>query len=193
MVIRQQLYTVDDVWEIAHQAKNENNHYDLIEGELFEMPPPGGVHGRLASKISRYLGTYADEHDLGEVTVETGYHPPENRQTLLSPDVAFLSKSRVPDPFPDKYIPVMPDLAVEIVSPSDALKQVRQKAVVYLQNGVRLVWIVHPTEKGVDVCRSVEGTRLDIEFIGQDGVLYGEGVLKGFELKVSLLFPVEGG
>ena len=190
MVIHQHIYTVDDVWNIAHQPDNENNHYDLIEGELYEMPPPGGVHGRLASKFSRYLGIFADEHDLGEVTVETGYHPPNNRKTLLSPDVAFVRKARVPDPFPEKYIPVMPDLAVEIVSPSDSLKQVRQKAMIYLQNGTHLVWIVLPNEKGVDVCRSVEGSRLDIEFVGQDGVLLGEAILPDFELDVSLLFPI---
>jgi len=191
MVIQQHLYTVNDVWNIAHQPENENNHYDLIDGELFEMPASGGVHGRLASKISRYLGIYADEHDLGEVTVETGYHPPDNRNTLLSPDVAFLSKAKVPDPFPDKYIPVMPDLAVEIVSPSDALKQVRRKATTYLQNGTQLVWIVIPSEKGIDVCRTVTGARLDIEFVGQDGVLSGEDVLPDFELTVGVLFPIE--
>lgn len=190
MVIRQHIYSVDDVWEIAHQPENEVNHYDLIEGELFEMPPPGGVHGRLASKISRYLGIFADEHNLGEVTVETGYHPPDNRKTLLSPDVAFLSKAKVPDPFPDKYIPVMPDLAVEIVSPSDALKQVRRKASIYLQNGTRLVWIVLPSEQGVDVCRSVDGAQLNIEFVGQDGVLSGEDILPNFELHVSALFHI---
>ncbi len=189
MVIRQQIYTVDDVWEIAHDPQNENNHYDLINGELWEIPPPGGVHGRLASKISRYLGIYADEYDLGEVTVETGYHPKDDRKTLLSPDVAFLSKANVPDPFPEKYIPVMPDLAVEIVSPSDVLKQVRRKAMTYLQHGTKIVWIVLPSEQGVDVCRSVTGSRLDIEFVEQDGVLSGEDVLPKFELNVSILFP----
>lgn len=189
MVIRQHIYTVDDVWDITHRPENENKHYDLINGELWEMPPPGGVHGWLASKISRYLGIFADEHDLGEVTVETGYHPEDDRKTLLSPDVAFLSKAKVPDPFPDKYIPTMPDLAVEIVSPSDALKQVRRKAMIYLEYGAKLVWIVLPSEQGVDVCRSVDGARLDIEFIAQDGVLSGEDVLPDFELKVSLLFP----
>ena len=190
MVIRQQVYTVDDVWEIAHQPENEMNYFDLIEGELFEMSPPGGIHGRLASKISRYIGIFADEHNLGEVTVETGYHPPNNRNTLLSPDVAFLSKAKVPKPFPDKYIPIMPDLAIEIVSPSDALRQVRRKAMIYLQNGAQMVWIVLPSEQGVDVCRSVDGARLDIEFVEQDGVLFGENILPNFELKVSMLFPI---
>ena len=190
MVIEQQLYTVDDVWEIAHQPDNVN-HYELIEGELFEMPPPGYAHGRLAVLMVRYIGNFVEAHGLGEVTVESGYHPPDDRHTLLSPDVAFLSKAKAPHPFWGKYIPVMPDLAIEILSPTDTLQQVRRKAALYLKHGTQLVWIVLPTEKGVDVCRSVDGARLNIEFVGQEGRLSGEQVLPGFELKLERLFPTE--
>ena len=188
MVIQQQLYSVDDVWEMAHQTDSEN-HYDLIDGELFEMPPPGYAHGRLAVLIARYIGNFVEAQELGEVTVESGYHPPDNRHTLLSPDVAFLSKAKAPQPFWGKYIPVMPDLAVEILSPSDTFRQVRRKAAVYLRYGTQLVWIVLPAEKGVDVCRSVDGSRLDIEFVGNEGSLSGEQILPGFELELGLLFP----
>ncbi len=189
MVIQQQLYTADDVWEMVHQAENENTHFELIDGELFEMSPPGGLHGSLASEISHYIWAFVKEHGLGTVTVETGYHPPDNRLTLLSPDVAFLSSAKMPRPLPDKYIPFMPDLAVEILSPTDTLKQVRRKAAVYLHYGTQLVWIVLPTEKGVDVCRSVDGSRLDIEFVGSEGSLSGEQILPGFELDLADLFP----
>ena len=188
MVIQQQLYSVDDVWEMAHQTDSEN-HYDLIDGELFEMPPPGYAHGRLAVLIAHYILNFIQAQELGEVTVESGYHPPDNRHTLLSPDVAFLSKAKAPQPFSDKYIPVMPDLAVEILSPSDTLRQARRKAAVYLRYGTQLVWIVLPAEKGVDVCRSVDGSRLDIEFVGNEGSLSGEQILPGFELELGLLFP----
>ncbi len=188
-IIEQQLYSVDDVWDLAHQAGNENIHHELIDGELFTMSPPGYVHGRLAVLIARYIGNFAEERELGEVTVESGYHPPDNRHTLLSPDVAFVSQAKAPQPFWGKYIPVMPDLAVEILSPTDALRQVRRKAALYLRHGTQLVWIVLPAEKGVDVCRSADGSRLDIEFVGSEGSLSGEQVLPGFELQVELLFP----
>ena len=188
IVIEQQLYTVDDVWELAHQPDNVN-HYELIEGDLFEMPPPGYAHGRLAVKIARYIDIYVEEHQLGEVTVETGYHPPDSRHTLLSPDVAFLSKAKAPHPSWVKYIPVMPDLAIEILSPTDTLRQARRKAALYLRHGTQLVWIVLPDEKGVDVCRAADGPRLNIEFVGQESSLSGEQVLPGFELELGLLFP----
>ena len=188
IAIQQQLYTVDDVWELAHQPDNVN-HYELIEGELFEMLPPGYEHGRLAVEISYYIWAFVKERDLGKVTVETGYHPPDSRHTLLSPDVAFLSKAKAPHPSWVKYIPVMPDLAIEILSPTDTLRKARRKAALYLRHGTQLVWIVLPAEKGVDVCRSVDGPRLNIEFVGQESSLSGEQVLPGFELKLERLFP----
>ena len=190
MVIEQQLYSVDDVWKMAHRTGSEN-HYDLIDGELFEMSPPGGVHGSLAVEISYYIWSFAKERDLGKVTMESGYHPPDSRHTLLSPDVAFLSKAKAPQPFWGKYIPFMPDLAVEILSPTDTLRQVRRKAALYLRHGTQLVWIVLPAEKGVDVCRSVDGARLDIEFVSSEGSLSGEQILPGFALQVGLLFPAK--
>ena len=189
IAIQQRLYTVDDVWELAHQPDNVN-HYELIEGELFEMPPPGYAHGRLAVLIAHYILSFVQAQELGEVTVETGYHPPDGRHTLLSPDVAFLSKAKAPHPSWVKYIPVMPDLAIEILSPTDTLRQARQKAALYLRHGTQLVWIVLPAEKGVDVCRAADGPRLNIEFVGQESSLSGEQVLPGFELKLELLFPI---
>ena len=83
----------------------------------------------------------------------------------------------------------MPDLAVETASPSESLQQIRRKAAIYLDNGTSLVWIALPDEKGVDICRSSDGARLDIEFVGADGKLSGEDVLPGFELELSRLFP----
>ena len=190
IAIQQQMYTVDDVWDLAHQAENENTYFELIEGELFEMPPPGYAHGRLAVIIANHILSFVQAQELGEVTVESGYHPPDSRHTLLSPDVAFLSKAKAPHPFWGKYIPVMPDLAIEILSPTDTLRQARRKAALYLRHGTQLVWIVLPAEKGVDVCRAADGPRLNIEFVGQESSLSGEQVLPGFELKLELLFPI---
>lgn len=95
----------------------------------------------------------------------------------------------MPRPLPEECILVMPDLAVEIAAPGETLGHLRQKAVAYLRRGTSLVWIVLPSARGVDVCRSASGARLDIEFIGADGALSGEDALPGFELELSRLFP----
>ena len=193
MVTQQQVHTVDTVWDLAHAPENDSNRFYLIDGELFELPISGALEGRLTAMIGSHIFGYADEHGLGEVTAHTGYHPPANRLTLLGPNVAFVSEARLSQSLPEKYVPLMPDLAVEVVSPSNSIQQIRRKAAIYLENGTTLVWIVLPAEKGVDVCRSVEGSRLDIEFVGQSGKLTGEGILPGFELEISRLFPVAVG
>ena len=154
------------------------------------MPRPGGVHGQLTALLTFFLQNFVLKHRLGIVTVETGYHPPDTRLTLLAPDVAFLSEAKAPVPFPDKFVPTMPDLAVEIASPSNTLPEIRRKAAVYLEHGARLVWILLPAQKGVEVCRLVEESRLEIEFVPQTGKLSGEELLPGFELELSSLFPL---
>lgn len=189
MAIQEKLYTVDDVWELSHRPENDNKYFYLIAGELFCDMPPGGEHGYLAGELIFRLKSFAAGKDLGKFTVETGYYPPDSRHTVLAPDVAYISKTRAPQPFPKKFVPMMPDLAIEIVSPTDSLQDVRRKAAVYLANGTTLVWIVLPDEQGVDVCRAGDDPGLNIEFVGRDGSLSGEEILPGFELELLLLFP----
>ena len=189
MAIQQKLYTVDDVWELSHRPENENKYFYLIEGELYYDMPPGGEHGNLAFKLAYHLQAFLEEYALGSGTVETGYYPPNERHTLLAPDVAFISKARAPQPFPKNLVPIMPDLAVEIMSPTDSLHDARRKAQEYLAKGTSLVWIVKPADKSVEICRASEGAGLNIEFVGRDGSLSGEDVLPGFELELKLLFP----
>ena len=188
MVLRQRIYDIDDLWQLVHQADNDAIRYELIDGELIEMSPPGGQHGWLATKFARYLDIYAETLDLGEVTVESGYHPSGNRHTLLSPDVAFVSRERAPQPFPEKYIPLMPDLAIEIVSPSNTRKEVNRKTQIYLSNGSQLVWIVQPRRECVEVCRRNEKHGMTRKIVAANETLSGEHVLPGFELELNRLF-----
>lgn len=189
MVIRQQLHTVDSVQHLLRTPEYNRRRFYLIDGELFEMSPVQRIHSRLASRIDRIIGLFVEEHDLGETHVELGFYTAGDRTTLLAPDVAFVSHARLRNQPEDGFLSIMPDLAIEIVSPSNSLRQIRRKARIYLDYGASLVWIVNPTRKGVDVCRSATGARLDIEFVGADGVLSGEDALPGFELELSRLFP----
>ena len=189
MVIRQQLHTVDSVQDLLRTPEYNRRRFYLIDGELFEMSPVKRKHSRTASLLGYFMQDFVLSKDLGEVHTELGFYPAGDRTTLLAPDVAFVSHARLSQQPEDEFLSIMPDLSVEIASPSNTLIQLRRKAQIYLDNGSSLVWIVLPAEKGVDVCRAAEGSRLDIEFVACDGLLSGEDVLPGFELALTKLFP----
>ena len=189
MDIQEKLYTVDDVWRLAQLPENELKHFYLIDGELFWEMAPGYRHGRLEILIGHYLLIYAEEYDLGEVTGEVGYYPANDRNTLLAPDVAFISKKVAPADSHEKFVARMPDLAVEISSPSNTLAELRRKAAVYLANGTELVWLVLPARASVEVWRMGPDGEPASEILDQDGSLTGESVLPGFALELQRLFP----
>lgn len=189
MEIQERLFDVDDVWQLAHDPDNENVYFELIEGELFTMAPPGRRHGLLSTEISFHLRLFLEEHDIGEVTTDSGYYSAADRHTLLGPDVAFMRYDRLPQPPTEKYVSVMPDLAVEIRSPYDTLAKMRRKAEVYLRRGTTLVWIVLPKQGAVEVWRVDDTGDLRSELLGAGDKLTGDEILPGFELQISVLFP----
>ncbi len=83
----------------------------------------------------------------------------------------------------------MPDLAVEIASPSNTSAELRQKAALYLQHGSLMVWLVLPDQNGVEVCHLGEDGQLTVDFIGRESRISGGAVLPGFELEIRRLFP----
>lgn len=188
MAIQEKLYTVDDVWRLAQQPENELKHIYLIDGELFWNMAPGYTHGRLAGHIFRYLLNYAEAHDLGDGSVESGYYPADDRHTLLGPDVAFFRKENAPPADHKRFVPRMPDLAVEIQSPSNTMAELRRKAAVYLAHGSELVWLVLPERASVEVWRRGPDGQPASEMLDKDRSLSGESVLPGFDLELQRLF-----
>ncbi len=189
MAIQEKLYTVDDVWQLALQPENELKRYYLIGGELFWDMPPGFLHGHIAGLIFHYFLIFAEKHDLGKPTVESGYYPADDRTTLLAPDVAFVRKEKVPLANPTQLVAAMPDLAVEIQSPGNTVAELRRKAAVYLEKGTDLVWLVLPERPGVEVWRLGPDGEPASEFVARGNSLSGEPVLPGFELDLHRLFP----
>ena len=189
MVLTEKLYTVDDLWAIDHDPDLEHRKFYLIDGVLYEDDMPGRKHGLIAIEIAFHLRLYTAKHPVGEVTGEVGFHPPETRRTALLPDVAFQRYENLPDPPPEGYVPQMPDLAVEIQSPSESLTKLRQKARAYLENGTTIIWLVQPEKRCVEVCRLDEAGDLQSTFKHQGDVLGGYDIMPGFELAIDQLFP----
>lgn len=174
MVAQEQLVTAEDFAGLP----DDGSRHELVKGAIIEVVRPTFAHGRVQTRIARFLDAFLDNHALGWITTETGYILSRNPDTVRGPDVAFVSKTRLNKPEPDAFIPIAPDLAVEVVSPNDRATEINAKVVEYLQAGTRLVWVVYPDVQNAHVYRP--GGKGEI--IDRDGVLDGEDVLPGFKL-----------
>ncbi len=155
--------------------------YEYIKGELIPMAPTSLEHGYISANLSTLLHLYVRENQLGRVLIsDTGFCVGER---LLIPDVAFVSTDRLPDDS-SKASPVPPDLAIEVVSPTDILRRVEDKVFAYLEAGTQLVWVISPGAKTVTVYRS----ETDITTLTRNDTLSGEEVVEGFTCQVAALF-----
>ena len=161
--------------------ENDVPGYEYAKGELIPMPPATRRHGKISISIIRYLDQYVYENGLGELyTAETAFQVGER---VMKPDVAFVSTAHL-DVDEDEKFPIPPDLAIEVVSPTDVHYRIVRKALDYLEAGTRLVWVLDPIAKAVTVYRS----KSDIETLTHEAMLTGEDVVPGFTCPVENLF-----
>ena len=166
-------------------AMGDIGPYELIDGEMRPMTPPGGEHGRVEIRIGRYLDAYVETHQLGWVIGgEVGLYTRRNPDRVRGVDVAFISHQRLPDGLPKGYLEAAPELIVEIISPNDRWSEMQAKIEEYFQIGVEQVWVVEPERCTVLVYRS----SLEVEKFQEADVLKGEGALEGFTLAVTKIF-----
>ena len=155
-------------------------------GEIIVMPPTGGETGRRnASLIGRFI-IWNEQTKLGEVfDSSTGYKLPNKANR--SPDVSWIKQERwdsLTSEQREKFIPLAPDFALELVSPSDSLADVRAKMREYLDNGVKLGWLINPKAKQVEIYRLGQ----DVELLLSPRSISGEDVLPGFILNLTDIF-----
>ena len=155
--------------------------YEYVKGALIPMPPTSGEHGDISMNLIRHLMPYVYENQLGRVyTSDTGFKIGDR---FLIPDIAFVSSARLPEDRRKAFL-IPPDIAVEIVSPTDVLFRVFEKALTYLSSGTQLVWVIEPVAKTVTVYRS----ETDIKVLTREDTLTGEDVVEDFSCPVSQLF-----
>ena len=147
------------------------------------LSPAGSEHGRIAHRISRRLGDYVERHDLGETyAAETGFRIGSNPDTVRAPDAAFVSRQTLATVEDTAgYLPVAPDLVVEVVSPHDAFSQVESKAAAWLAAGTRIVLVADPGERGLRIYRHGE----PVEILRPGDVFDAGDVVPGWTLAVS--------
>ncbi|PDW04468.1 Uma2 family endonuclease [Candidatus Viridilinea mediisalina] len=158
---------------------------ELVFGEVVETMPPGGIHGAIAALCAAFLIQWNRKAARGVVGVESGFRLSQNPDTVRSPDCSYVQASRVPaEGVPEGFWPIPPDLAVEVVSPSDNAEELQQKVQEYLAAGSALVWVVYPRTRQV-IAHTPDG--LARSFGAEDTLSHAQ-VLPGFSLVVKELF-----
>ncbi len=171
-------------------AMEDEKRYELVDGELVERHA-SGESSHIAVLLIGLLTPYVTKEKLGYLFgADCGFQSfgatTGDAQRVRRPDASFVATGRITQAqYTAGYVPVVPDLAVEIVSPSDRAHELDEKLEEYLQAGVKLVWIIHPKTKTVDVHRP-DGSDSRLR---TGDTLTGEAVIPGFECQVAGLFP----
>ena len=176
-------HTIEDLWELSHQT---DKRLELVRGELRKGTPTGWEHGRVCARIARLLDVYASGGQRGvALGAETGcvLHAGEE-PTVRAADAAFIRRERLPEQLPVGYAQIVPDLVVEVTSPSDTYAMVAEKVNDWLLAGAQMVWVVDTSNRQVSVHRPNRSVRV----YGESDTLSGEDVLPDFACKVSEIF-----
>lgn len=182
MTTQERLYTVEEFEQIIALPENTERLLELVNGEIVEKMPTE-EHGIIVLRIGARILVLAESNKLGRAGVEIRHRNPEDRYNDRLPDISFTVDTTTPV-VTKGAVPRFPDLAVEVKSPDDSYRQMRDKAAYYLANGAKLVWLVYPEKRLVEVY-PVEG---DIQILTGDDTLDGGDVLPGFSMTVSDIF-----
>jgi len=173
------LLTVDDFMRLPESVGTRDVRYELVEGELIEMPVAMFRHNQVRDTVYFILRTFLSARSLGTVVAEQPFHL--FGRTVRVPDVAFVLAGRTipPDTLPEGA----PDLAVEVVSPSNTPREIEQRISDYFAAGCKRVWVFHPEHQEVYIHGLAGVTRRRADELLEDAEL-----LPGFSVKVSEFF-----
>lgn len=165
-----------------------NESAELVQGRVLEMSPPGFRHGQIQARILRQLGNFVENNRLGEVLVETGVITRRAPDSVRGPDVMFFSKHRLPEEGERTgFATTAPEVVFEILSPSQRLAELADKANEYLTAGVLAVCVVDPERRSVVVYAENQGPHILTE---QDKLTL-PAPLEGWKPRIGDLFPAE--
>jgi len=181
MAVQDRLYTIDDL----EQMPNDGKFYELHNGVLVEVAGSAKRQTRLAAWLIYLLTQFIEDHHLGGAVSGADGTFAFNQYNARIPDVAYVTAaSDQSQTDAEGFFRGAPDLAIEVVPPSNTPLEMQQRAGEYLSAGSRLVWIVDPELRTVDVYR--QGGQRQVYKI--DDTLNGELVLPGLQLPVTRIF-----
>jgi Uma2 family endonuclease len=168
------------------QANRDLRFERSADGELIIMAPVTGMSGYRNGRLTQQLFNWVDTNELGvSFDSSTGFKLPNGADR--SPDASWVQLERwnaLTEEQKDSFIPLAPDFAVELRSATDSLKSIQSKVQEYIDNGVRLGWLIDPKNRRVEVYRSGRA----VEILESPTSLSGEDVLPGFVLSLAPLW-----
>jgi Uma2 family endonuclease len=165
-------------------AISGDGQWELINGEPTELTPASSRSSRVGGRIYAQFVQQLEDQGLGwAYPADAGFILFDDRSIVRSPDAAFVSRDRLPNE-PAGFVPVAPDLAVEVLSPSDRMADALSKVAMYLEAGVLLVWLVDPERESVTVFQADGG----IDIVHGDASLDGGKVTPGLTILLAEIF-----
>ena len=176
--------TLISVAEFDRLVEPDDLRYELDEGELIEMTRPRVGHNRVVMRMTQVLLQYLQKNPVGELFSSDNLFV-LGPSTKRAPDLSFMLAGRASTIDAAKDIQGAPDLAIEVLSPSDKAAAMRRKVKQYFGAGCKLVWLVYPASREVEVWESASGP---VRVLGENETLAAHALLPGFSLPVSSLF-----
>lgn len=181
------IFTVDDVnFELICRNNPEIKFERNAKGELIIMAPTGGDTGRRNFELAYYFASWNRQKKLGVCfDSSTCFKLPS--KALRSPDISWIKTERWNSLTPEdqaKFSPIVPDFVLELMSPSDSLRDTREKMLEYMDNGVQLGWLINRKNKQVEIYRQGK----EVEILDNPKILSGETILQDFNLDIEWLW-----
>ena len=179
--------SADDIFEVANQPEYDDLRVELIEGEIVARGRRGALIGVVLGRVAAEIGNFAHKSGSGEAAVGVGFALERSDfygDTVRGLDIAVVGKERAHELFTNDVIEGAPDLAVEVLSPSNTVSDMKLKTRQLLDAGAKQVWIVDPELREVDVY-----TRAGSANYREGDTLLAGDALPGFEIAISDIFP----
>ena len=145
---------------LDERPDSDLGHYELLNGRIVVSPPAGWPHGRIGARVARVLDQHVERHRFGQaLDSSTGFDLPSG--DTLEPDASIVTTARwnaAPPPVLGQFLKVVPDLVVEILSPSTRSRDLKEKKDVYAKNGVEECWIIDPRARSLTVFSRADDT-----------------------------------
>ncbi len=180
------MLTAADVAVLPTHLPTGDVKYELHDGRLIVMPPPGDIHAHRQARFIAHLFAWGEQRGYGEARGEVGLLLRRNPDHLVGPDAVFIAKASLPPRVsPEGYLLTVPELVVEVRSKNDTQAEIDEKVRDYLAAGVTLVWVADPAARTVTAYQSNQPPAV----FGPTDTLTAQPVIPGFAVPVADLLP----